>query len=254
MTVTTQLSVLAVDDEVPALDELVFLLEANDRVASVDVAHDATGALLMLRNHNYDLLMLDVRMPRLDGLELARLLLRFADPPSVVFVTAYDEHALEAFEVRASDYLLKPPSADRLAEALERVCETRAQSRTAPGEFGPEEFGIVPVDVGGTTKMVERADITWVESQGDYVRLHVVSGANYLVRLPISTLAERWAEHGFVRIHRGYLVAIRHITELSSEAGSSTVRIGATSLPVSRRHTRELRDRLVRAARRGGLR
>jgi two-component system response regulator LytT len=249
MTIQAQLSVLAVDDEIPALDELVFLLEADDRVASVDVAHDATGALRKLRDNNYDLLMLDVRMPRLDGLELARLLLRFTDPPSVVFVTAYDEHALEAFEVRASDFLLKPPSADRLAKALERVCELRSQTRVSS-----EEFDIVPVDIGGTTRMVERSDITWVESQGDYVRLHVTNGASYLVRLPISTLEERWAEHGFVRIHRGYLVSIRHITELSSEGGASLVRIGRTELPVSRRHTRELRDRLVRAARRGGLR
>jgi DNA-binding LytR/AlgR family response regulator len=244
-----QLSVLAVDDEVPALDELVFLLQADDRVATVDIAHDATGALLKLRDHNYDLLMLDVRMPQLDGLELARLLLRFADPPSVVFVTAYDEHALEAFEVRASDYILKPPSADRLAETLERVCEARSAMRAAP-----DDLSIIPVDIGGTTRMIERSDITWVEAQGDYVRLHVVSGASYLVRLPISLLAERWGEFGFVRIHRGYLVALRHITELSSEAGSSTVRIGPTELPVSRRHNRELRDRLVRAARRGGLR
>jgi DNA-binding LytR/AlgR family response regulator len=244
-----QLSVLAVDDEVPALDELVFLLRADDRVATVDTAHDATGALLKLRDRNYDLLMLDVRMPQLDGLELARLLLRFADPPSVVFVTAYDEHALEAFEVRASDYLLKPPSADRLAEALERVCEARSSTRAAP-----DDLSIIPVDIGGTTRMIERSDITWVEAQGDYVRLHVVSGASYLVRLPISLLAERWGEFGFVRIHRGYLVALRHITELSSEAGSSTVRIGPTELPVARRHNRELRDRLVRAARRGGLR
>jgi DNA-binding LytR/AlgR family response regulator len=112
----------------------------------------------------------------------------------------------------------------------------------------------VPVDIGGTTRMIDRSDIAWVEAQGDYVRLHVVSGANYLVRLPISMLAERWGEFGFVRIHRGYLVAIRHITELGSEAGSTTVRIGRTELPVARRHTRELRDRLVRAARRGGLR
>jgi DNA-binding LytR/AlgR family response regulator len=249
MTTRGQLSVLAVDDEVPALDELVFLLQADERVASVDTAHDATGALLMLRKKNYDLLMLDVRMPQLDGLELARLLLRFSEPPSVVFVTAYDEHALEAFEVHASDYLLKPPSADRLAQALERVCETRSQSRVTH-----DDLSIVPVDIGGTTRMIDRSDIAWVEAQGDYVRLHVVSGANYLVRLPISMLADRWDEFGFVRIHRGYLVAIRHITELGSEGGSTTVRIGRTELPVARRHTRELRDRLVRAARRGGLR
>ena len=249
MTRPGQLAVLAVDDEEPALDELVFLLRADDRVGTVDVANDATGALLKLRAHAYDLLMLDVRMPRLDGLELARLLLRFSDPPSVVFVTAYDEHALEAFEVRASDYLLKPPSADRLGETLERVQESR-QANRAP----TDDLSTVPVEMGATTRMVERSDITWVEAQGDYVRLHAVSGANYLVRLPISLLAERWAEFGFVRIHRGYLVSIRHITELSSEAGTSTVRVGQTELPVSRRHNRELRDRLVRAARRGGIR
>jgi len=249
MTRPGQLAVLAVDDEAPALDELVFLLRADDRVGTVDVANDATDALLKLRAHDYDLIMLDVRMPRLDGLELARLLLRFSDPPSVVFVTAYDEHALEAFEVRASDYLLKPPSADRLGETLERVQESRSASRVPT-----DDLSTVPVEMGGTTRMVERSDITWVEAQGDYVRLHAVGGANHLVRLPISLLAERWADHGFVRIHRGYLVSIRHITELSSEAGTSTVRVGQTELPVSRRHNRELRDRLVRAARRGGMR
>jgi DNA-binding LytR/AlgR family response regulator len=232
------LSVLAVDDEIPALDELVFLLRADARVASVDVAHDATAALLMLRDRTYDLLMLDVRMPQLDGLELARVLLRFAAPPSVVFVTAYDEHALEAFEVRASDYLLKPPSADRLGEALERVRAVKSQAARPAAD----DHEVIPVDIGGTTRMVERSDVTWVESQGDYVRL------------PISMLAERWADLGFVRIHRGYLVAIRHITELHTEAGATTVRIGRIELPVARRHTRELRDRLVRAARRGGLR
>jgi two-component system response regulator LytT len=244
-----QLSVLAVDDELPALDELVFLLRADDRVSSVDVAHDATGALHMLRDRTYDLLMLDVRMPQLDGLELARLLLRFSEPPSVVFVTAYDEHAIEAFEVRATDYLLKPPSADRLAEALERVRQARSQPRAAR-----DDLSIVPVEIGGTTRLIDRSDIAWEEAQGDYVRLHVVGGANYLVRLPLTMLAERWADAGFVRIHRGYLVALRHISELSSEGGTSVVRIGRTELPVSRRHTRELRDRLVRAARRGGLR
>ncbi|HEX3908027.1 MAG TPA: LytTR family DNA-binding domain-containing protein [Mycobacteriales bacterium] len=243
------LAVLAVDDELPALDELVFLLQADERVASVDVAHDATGALHMLRDRTYDLLMLDIRMPHLDGLELARLMLRFSEPPSVVFVTAHDGHAVEAFEVRASDYLLKPPSADRLAEALERVCLARSQARTPP-----DDLHIVPVDNGGTTRLIDRSDIAWVEAQGDYVRLHVVGGTNHLIRLPISTLAERWADAGFVRIHRGYLVAIRHISEISSEAGTSIVRVGGTELPVSRRHTRELRDRLVRAARRGGLR
>lgn len=250
MTANGALSVLAVDDEEPALDELVFLLQADARVASVDVADTATAALRMLRERAYDVLLLDVRMPQLDGLELARILLRFADPPAVVFVTAYDEHALEAFEVRASDYLLKPPSAERLGEALERV----RGRRSPPNRPDPAPVDRIPVDVGGTTRLVSRSDVAWVEAQGDYVRLHLVNGSAYLVRLPISTLAVQWADLGFVHIHRRYLVAIRHITELRSEPGVTTVMVGRTALPVSRRHTRELRDRLVRAARPGGQR
>jgi DNA-binding LytR/AlgR family response regulator len=247
MSVMERLSVLAVDDEAPALDELVFLLRADPRVVSVDTAADATTALLMLRDRSYDLLMLDVRMPRLDGLELARVLLRFAEPPSVVFVTAYDEHALEAFEVRASDYLLKPPSADRLGEALDRVCAVKTRTTR-------DDFEVIPVEIGGTTRIIERSNVAWVEAQGDYVRLHVNGGVSYLVRLPLSTLAERWRDCGFVRIHRGYLVAIRHIRELRTEAGTTTVLIDDVELPVARRHTRELRDLLVRAARRRVMR
>ena len=215
------------DDELPALDELVFLLQADDRVASVDVAHDATGALHMLRDHNYDLLMLDVRMPHLDGLELARLLLRFSEPPSVVFVTAYDEHAARG---------LRGPRQRLPAEAA-----VRRPARRGPRAGVPEPdrrrarrrttCSIVPVDIGGTTRMIDRSDITWVEAQGDYVRLHVVSGPAIWSGCRSRPLAERWAELGFVRIHRGYLVAIRHITELSSEGGTSIVRIGADRTP-----------------------
>jgi DNA-binding LytR/AlgR family response regulator len=250
VTAPGHLSVLAVDDEAPALDELVFLLHADPRVCTVDVARDATAALLRLRHHTYDVLLLDVRMPQLDGLELARILLQFAQPPAVVFVTAYDAHALEAFEVRASDYLLKPPSAERLGEALDRVCARISQPlRSAPGHLDR-----IPVDAGGVTRLITSSDVAWVEAQGDYVRLHLIDASSYLVRLPISTLAAQWAEFGFVHIHRGFLVAIGSITELRTEAGGMTVRVGPTALPVARRHTRELRDRLVRAARPGGMR
>ena len=201
----------------------------------------------MLRDHTYDLLMLDVRMPHLDGLELARLLLRFSDPPSVVFVTAYDGHAVEAFEVRASDYLLKPPSADRLARRSSG-CAGPVEART------PRTTSHVAGRHRGHDPDGRPIRHRLGRGPGRLRPAARVGGANHLIRLPISILAERWADAGFVRIHRGYLVAIRHITELSSEGGASTVRVGGTELPVSRRHTRELRERLVRAARRGGLR
>jgi DNA-binding LytR/AlgR family response regulator len=95
--------------------------------------------------------------------------------------------------------------------------------------------------------MLPRSAVRWVEAQGDYARLHTAD-ASHLVRVPLSVLAERWADAGFVRIHRSYLVALPLIRELRLTANGYVVRIGEQELPVSRRHTRELKDRLVRAA------
>ncbi len=104
----TALSVLAVEDELPSLDELTFLLERSPQVGRVTAARNADEALHQLQLQTYDVVLLDIRMPGLDGLELARVLSRFAEPPALAFVTAHEEHALEAFDVGAIGYLLKP--------------------------------------------------------------------------------------------------------------------------------------------------
>lgn len=242
------LAVLAVDDEPPALDELRYQLECSPLVGRVDVAADATEGLRRLRDRRYDAVFLDVRMPGLDGMELARLLRRFAEPPAVVFVTAHDGHALEAFDVRACDYLLKPVAPDRLAEALERVRAT-LPTRLAPPSA--EELTVIPVEAAGRTRMVERADVCWAEACGDYVRLHTAGGESHLVRLSLALLEEQWSDAGFVRIHRGYLVAVRHINELRADtSGGYVVQVAGRRLPVSRRHARGLKDRLLRSPRR----
>ena len=115
------LRVLAVDDEPPALGELTYLLEHSDGVAEVVPTGSAAEALAALQSGEFDAVFLDIRMPGIDGLALAGILTRFATPPPVVFVTAYDNHAVDAFEVAAVDYLLKPIRAERLALALTRV-------------------------------------------------------------------------------------------------------------------------------------
>lgn len=244
------LDVLVVDDELPALDDLAWLLQTQPAVGRVDTAPDATEALRLLQDGRYDAVFLDIRMPRLTGLELARILGRYAAPPAVVFVTAFENHALEAFEVAAVDYLLKPVSAERLAVALGRVTE----AALAPGEQAAapaDELAVVPVEVGPSTRLVERDSVRYAEASGDYVRLHL-GAESHLVRIPISTLEEQWQQHGFVRVHRRYLVALRHVTELKAEtSGGYVVRVAGTDIPVSRRHSRELKDRLVRTARRG---
>jgi DNA-binding LytR/AlgR family response regulator len=244
MTLGSYLRVLAVDDEPPALDELTYLLRADPRVAMVHAAADATDALRVLRDNDIDAVFLDIRMPGLDGMELARVLGRFAIPPAVVFVTAYDDRAAEAFDLGVTDYVRKPVTADRIGESLRRVIS----ARTVGSEPAPQSDELtIPVELAGTTKMVPRSAVQWVEAQGDYARLHTADGS-HLVRVSLASLADRWAEAGFVRIHRSYLVQLRLIGELRLSSGGYVVVVGGRELPVSRRHTRELKDRLVRAA------
>ncbi|HWJ81796.1 MAG TPA: LytTR family DNA-binding domain-containing protein [Nocardioides sp.] len=237
------LRVLVVDDERPALDELTFLLRADERVGEVIGCDSATEGLRILRERDVDCVFLDIQMPGLTGLELAEVLGRFRQPPPVVFVTAHEQHAVDAFDLHAVDYVLKPVRAERLAEAVRRVVS--GSDRPAP------EDTQIPVERGGVTRFVDRGDIRYVEAQGDYARLHLAAGESYLVRIPLSTLEEEWGPAGFHRIHRSLLVALAHVTEVRTDAGRCTVLVGDTELPVSRRHTRELRDVLVRRARGG---
>lgn len=250
---TFMLRALAVDDERPSLEELLYLLHADPRIGSAEGAGDATEALRRINRalesgprgpEAIDVVFLDINMPGLDGLDLARLLTGFARPPLVVFVTAHEDFAVQAFDLKAADYLLKPVRKERLAEAVRRVVELRGSTAPAIPVHEPDPDHI-PVELGGVTRFVAVDDITHVEAQGDYARLHTDRGS-HLVRIPLSTLEDRWRSRGFVRIHRRHLVALRHIGELRLDAGTVSVRVGDEELQVSRRHARELRDLLMR--------
>jgi DNA-binding LytR/AlgR family response regulator len=175
-------------------------------------------------------------MPGLTGLELVEVLAHFKNPPPVVFVTAHAEHAVDAFDLNAVDYVLKPVREERLREAVRRITEA---GRPHPAD------DTIPVELGGVTRFVNRSEIQYVEAQGDYSRLHTATGS-HLVRLPIGALEERWAGAGFVRIHRSVLVALGHVDEVRVEAGRAAVVIAGRELQVSRRHTPMLRDLLRR--------
>ncbi len=233
------LRVLVVDDERPALDELAFLLGQDDRVGEVLTSDSATQGLVTLQSEDVDAVFLDIQMPGLSGIELAQVLSRFRRPPAIVFVTAHEEHAVDAFEVRAVDYVLKPVRADRLAEAIRRVVDD--------GDHAPANHDLeVPVELGGVTRFVRRSEVTYVEAQGDYARLHTAS-ASHLLRVPLTQLESEWASAGFVRIHRSHLVALAHVAELRMDGGRCSVRLSdGTELGVSRRQTRELRDLYLR--------
>ncbi|NEW42789.1 response regulator transcription factor [Nocardia cyriacigeorgica] len=249
------LRVLAVDDEKPALDELVYLLRAQAAVAQIHAAGDATSALRLLRAHPVDAVFLDINMPGLDGMELAGILSEFAAPPAVVFVTAHDDKAVAAFDLGAVDYLLKPLREARLAEAVRRIAAARTAATPAESEPDPADTNeVIPVELGGVTTLVHRSSVSWVEADGDYARLHTSAGS-HLVRIPLSALEARWQDAGFLRVHRSYLVALRQVTGLRT-VGSGTVvclrgegAAAAVELPVSRRQVRELKQRLVRGPR-----
>jgi DNA-binding LytR/AlgR family response regulator len=230
------LRVLVVDDERPALDELAYLLGKDDRIGPVTTCDSAPEALRVLRDEEVDAVFLDIAMPGLTGLELASVLARFKEPPAVVFVTAHQEHAVEAFDLAAVDYVLKPVREERLREAVRRIRES--------GGAPPSE-DTIPVELGGVTRFVSRSEVRYVEAQGDYARLHTARGS-HLVRLPLTTLEQRWADAGFLRIHRSLLVALAHVDEVRVDGGRCTLLVAGTELHVSRRLTPGLRELLRR--------
>jgi two-component system, LytTR family, response regulator len=241
-----RLRFLAVDDERPALNDLVRMLRASEAVGRVDAASSGMEALRRLNDshEDYHALFIDVRMPDLDGLELARTLRRFASPPAIVFVTAYEDAAVEAFELRAIDYLVKPVSRWRLDEAIERI---GAVSEVEVHELAPEDDEIVPVDslAAGTTRLVERSSILYLCASGDYVRV-VTGDGRFLMRGSLSDIASRWEPLGFVRVHRQYVVNLRRAVEIRPQLNGTAILIfpGGKEVPVARREVAELRRRL----------
>jgi DNA-binding LytR/AlgR family response regulator len=237
----TGLRLLAVDDEQPALEDLVRMLEGLPQVDAVASAASANDALVALaEGPPVDGVFLDVRMPGLDGLEVARVLRRFEHPPGLVFVSAFDSFAVDAFELAALDYLVKPVARRRLEEAVERVA--RASASTAA-----LDEDVIPVDTlrGGGTRLLARSSILFLQAHGDYVRVASDEG-RFLLRARLADLEERWARYGFVRVHRGYVVNLRRAVEVRPQPNGTAVVVmaGGAEVPIARRHLGDLRRRL----------
>jgi DNA-binding LytR/AlgR family response regulator len=237
------LRALVVDDEAPALSELTYLLRQDERIGDIRTASNGADALRALEAAPVDVVFCDIKMPGLDGMALARVLARFAERPQVVFVTAYDEHAVDAFEVRATDYVMKPVRAARLSEAVRRVVTALATQSGASSSGPTVADETIPVGLGGVTTFIKRSQVRYAQAHGDYARLHTATGS-HLVRTSLTTLEERWAEAGFVRIHRSTLVSLPHVDAVVTGHGGCKIRLGDVELQVSRRHLRDLRERL----------
>jgi DNA-binding LytR/AlgR family response regulator len=249
-----QLRILAVDDEQSQLQDLARLLRGFPMVEAVECAFDGHDALVKASSQPYDAIFLDVRMPDLDGVELARVLRRFASPPQLVFVTAYDNAAVDAFELHALDYLLKPVRRNRVQEALQRVAAAVAASESGTDEIdagarsqvGRDGEVIAVANVrSGSTRLIQRSAILYVQSNGDFVRI-VVEDGRYLLRATLTEIQRRWEPFGFVRVHRQFLANLNKAVELRPELGGSAVLVFADdqTIPVARRHVTDLSRRL----------
>ncbi len=242
-------SVLVVDDERPALEDLGRLLETSPSVDDVVLAGGGTEALRLLADRQFDIVFMDVRMPDIDGLELGKALARFAEPPALVFVSAFEDGAVSAFEhdLHPLDYLMKPVSRARVEQALDRLHardRVGGQRATNPEHADAE---IIPVEHqrGGATRLLDRSTVLYVQAEGDYVRLHADSG-RFLVRSPLSEIEQRWGPHGFVRVHRSYLANLRRAVEIRPQLGGAVTILmtDGSEVPVARRHVADLRRRL----------
>jgi two-component system LytT family response regulator len=234
--------VLIVDDEAPARARLRRLLEQHADVEVAGEARDGAEGLERVAELAPDAVFLDVQMPGVGGLDVAASL---ADPaPAVVFVTAFDQYAIPAFDAAALDYLLKPVEPERLAKALERI-RTRgahtAAERRAPAHAPP---GQLLIPDRGRTHVVPVAEIHWLEAADNYVAVHAGARAP-LMRRTLAALLDDLGS-GFVRTHRGAAVALAHVSRLETrERGDATVVLrDGSQVPCSRQYRATLVARL----------
>ena len=246
---------LIVDDEPLARARVLALLKAEEDVEVVGECSNGADAIARIEESAPDLLFLDVQMPELDGLELARAL-GPDSKPAIVFITAYDEYALRAFEIHALDYLLKPFSAERFRAALTHARAQLAQRQATT--LGRQLLELLPdirrpapgpdrlvVKSSGRIYFVRTADIDWCEASGNYVRLHV-GPQSHLMRDTMAHVESNLDPHQFVRIHRSAIVNVDRIQELQSSFNGEYMVIlrGGARLTLSRGYRDALQARL----------
>lgn len=245
---------LIVDDEPLARERLASLLRQEADIELVGECRDGEQAVHAITDHTPDLVFLDIQMPDMSGFEVIEAV-GTDRMPLVIFVTAYDQHALRAFQVRALDYLLKPFDRDRFVEALQRA---RGQlQREETGDIGRRLLALVKdlrrdqrterivVKSGGRLFFLRTDEIDWVESAGNYVRLHV-GGSAHLLRETMTAMESRLDPQKFFRIHRCRIVNMDRIQELQPWLNGEYAVVLTTGarLTLSRGYREKLQDRL----------
>lgn len=251
------LRVVIADDEPPARARLRRLLADHADIEVVAEAADGASAVQAIEAAAPDLVLLDIQMPELDGFEVLQAL-DMPRLPAIIFVSAFDQYALRAFQVHALDYVLKPVEPDRLGEALAHARGRIAGQRAPAGDAGlaglleelwrrPQYLTRVPVRAEGRVLVIDLADVDWLGAADNYVTLHA-GARDYLVRDTIAQFDRRLDPDRFVRIHRSTIVQIDRIAELQPDFhGDFTVRLKTgTSLALSRTFRARVEERFGR--------
>ena len=247
------LKVLIVDDEALSRERMRRFLANEPGTTVIGECGSGREAVVAIRRHNPDLVLLDIRMPELDGFGVLEAL-DGSSRPAIIFVTAYDEFALQAFEIHAVDYLLKPFDRGRLRTALRRARERLQRPQADPTEAAAllasnphhqnhHPLACIPLRSSGRIKLLKTSDIDWISAADNYAELHVGT-ATHLLRTTITTLADRLVGARFVRISRSLLVNRDRITEMRPKSHGDYLVIlhDGTSL----HGTRKYRDGLAR--------
>lgn len=245
-----ELRVIIVDDEEPARRLLREYLDDHPEVVIVAECGNGFEAVKAVSDQRPDLVLLDIQMPKLDGFEVAELLDR--ELP-IVFVTAHDEHALRAFEIHAVDYLLKPVSAERLTEALERARERIGRGVEMPpleavaaaARPGQQRFDRILVRDGSEVRVIPAEAVDYVEARDDTVAIHT-GGRTHLKAQRLSTLEEGLDPKCFIRVHRSFIINVDRLRSIELYAKDSRIAILAdgAKVPVSRSGYARLRELL----------
>ena len=234
-----RLRAFVVDDEPLARSNLLTLLRRDSEIEIIGDCGSGRKALEEIRSHKPDLLFLDVQMPECDGFDVLELLGNDV-PPAIIFVTAYDQYALRAFEAGALDYLLKPFDNARFERAL-----LRAKEKVARGKDHPGKLDRLVIKSAGQVAFVKTSDIDWIEAADYYACLHV-GARTYLLRRSIAELDQELNRSIFCRIHRSTIVNLDRVRSLElAETGEYEVLLdNGTRLRLSRRYRKELQARM----------
>ena len=252
-----QIKALIVDDEPLARDRIREMLKEHPEVDVVDEARNGQEAIASISNHNPDLVFLDVQMPDLDGFDILQHL-NVKRPPLIIFVTAYDQHALRAFDVHAVDYLTKPFDRKRFADALEHAKvfmkaskepdTARILSMLQELRAGSRYLERFAIKSGETVFFVRAEDVDAIEAQGNYVRL-ILAGAAHLVRDTLNNIEAQINPRRFVRIHRRTIVNIDRVKEVQTWArGEYRVVLSTGAHYTLSRGYRQHFDKLIKLA------